>query len=60
MFGRYRRVIIMRVSILLGGALVMVFGTRIAFLVLLIALKTGSDLYVFEVSRKTSSSKSSA
>lgn len=45
MFGPYGRVIIMHVSIIIGGALVMVFGNRVAFLALLIALKTGSDLF---------------
>jgi uncharacterized membrane protein len=46
MFGPYKRVMIMHVSILLGAFLVSVFGNNFAFLALLVALKTVSDLYV--------------
>lgn len=46
MFGPYKRVMIMHVSILLGAFLVSVFGNNFAFLALLVALKTASDLYV--------------
>lgn len=46
MFGPYKRVMIMHVSILFGAFLVSVFGNNFAFLALLVALKTASDLYV--------------
>jgi hypothetical protein len=46
MFGPYKRVMIMHVSILLGAFLVSVFGNNFAFLALLVALKTVSDLYM--------------
>jgi hypothetical protein len=46
MFGPYRRVMIMHVSILFGAFLVSVFGNNFAFLALLVALKTVSDLYM--------------
>lgn len=46
MFGPYKRVMIMHASILFGAFLVTVFGNNFAFLVLLVALKSASDLYV--------------
>lgn len=46
MFGPYRRVILMHVTILLGGFLVTAFGSTFMLLALLVALKIASDLYV--------------
>lgn len=45
MFGPYKRVVIMHVSILFGAFFVTVFGNNFAFLALLVVLKTASDLY---------------
>lgn len=46
MFGPYRRVVVMHLSILFGAFLVTAFGNNFAFLALLVALKTASDLYL--------------
>lgn len=48
MFGPYRRVILMHVTILLGGFLVTAFGNTLALLALLVALKIASDLYMLQ------------
>lgn len=46
MFGPYRRVMIMHVSILLGAFLATAFGNNFVLLALLVVLKTASDLYL--------------
>jgi hypothetical protein len=56
MFGPYRRVMIMHVSILFGAFLVSVFGNNFAFLALLVTLKTLSDLYMLRRQWKTETS----
>ncbi|MGB3866196.1 MAG: DUF6498-containing protein [Xanthobacteraceae bacterium] len=52
MFGPYKRVMVMHVTIIIGALLVEAYGSRIAFLVLLIVLKTATDLYVWRRERK--------
>jgi hypothetical protein len=47
MLAPYRRVIIMHVSILIGALLVDLSGDRLVVLMLLVVLKTASDLFVF-------------
>ncbi len=46
MFGPYRRVIVMHVTILLGAFLVSAFGNTFMLLAVLVTLKIASDLYM--------------
>lgn len=52
MFAPYGRVIVMHVVILLGGALVMAFGSPIWALIVLIVLKTGIDMTAHHASHR--------
>jgi len=45
MFAPYARIVVMHVTIIFGAILVLNFGGRIAFFVLLVALKTAADLW---------------
>ena len=46
MFAPYGRVIVLHITILIGGFLVGIFGSHLVLLALLITLKTASDVYV--------------
>lgn len=60
MFGPYKRVMIMHVAIIFGATLVAVFGSNFAFLALLVALKTASDLYALRREWKSEASNGDA
>lgn len=52
MFGPYKRVMVMHVTIIIGALLAEAYGSRLAFLALLVALKTATDLYVLRREQK--------
>jgi len=45
MLAPYRRIIIMQLTLIIGGFLILPFGTPVAGLIILVALKTLTDLY---------------